>query len=622
MKIKTTILFNLLIFVGFSQSPEAIIPAEAHSVITINNVQLLEEISLDELVKYDFMEEIQQELFDGSTSGKNLHDIGIDFDQKMNFFRGENDEYSVTGVTFGVKNEEELFKTFKEFEPIENGNANVKLFESFFNQIAIQGKSAIFYRLEPKNWVIKEKTDSIWEAQGNPRYWDWGYKEGPVDELEDYMSDMPVEASDSIIEEAEVVEEYIEEFEVASEKTYYELRDSVEMEVIAELSQNFSRSLFSEGKTLMKTDDKFSQKLNSPSEAVFYFDNERISQYSSNGGNFAPLYGSIWNRMDEFSENNYVTGALNLKSNQVVLDVDYHYSEKLGEIYEALSDSKFDKKILKYIPEDNQGFFTYNVNLKEAHDKTFELLNEMFGSSESKEAQMSLVMMDIWTELVNTDALFDTYRGSMFGSFHGIQKVKTKKIVFDVDENDNFKYIEREEEAEEDMPIFSLGLSSKNRDFVERILNRFTKIEDKLSANGAYWKLENAILNSVPVFIIPSDNAFIITNDENQATNFASGYGKLALNKKRGKSAIKSGVMYAEVDVQKAIDKLPKGMFSSRENEMLDVLRKNVGSFVLTSDKTTREKMSYSISYNYDGKDNSFGTYALDLINSLYNVTK
>lgn len=372
----------------------------------------------------------------------------------------------------------------------------------------------------------------------------------------------------------------------------------------------------------MKTDDKFSQKLNSPSEAVFYFDNERISQYSSNGGNFAPLYGSIWNRMDEFSENNYVTGALNLKSNQVVLDVDYHYSEKLGEIYEALSDSKFDKKILKYIPEDNQGFFTYNVNLKEAHDKTFELLNEMFGSSESKEAQMSLVMMDIWTELVNTDALFDTYRGSMFGSFHGIQKVKTKKIVFDVDENDNFKYIEREEEAEEDMPIFSLGLSSKNRDFVERILNRFTKIEDKLSANGAYWKLENAILNSVPVFIIPSDNAFIITNDENQATNFASGYGKLALNKKRGKSAIKSGVMYAEVDVQKAIDKLPKGMFSSRENEMLDVLRKNVGSFVLTSDKTTREKMSYSISYNYDGKDNSFGTYALDLINSLYNVTK
>lgn len=641
MKIKAFILLNLFFANAIGQAPESLIPSDAHSVITINNVELLQEISLDELVQYDFMEEVQQELFDGSTNGKNLQDIGIDFDQKMNFFRGENDQYAITGITFGVKNKKNLFETFNDFEKIESGVANVDLYESFFNRIAIQGTSAIFYRLEPHYWVVKEQTDSIWEAQGNSPRWSWGFEEDWEEAIEITIDSMGMNPPPEISEddenyeeitigappaEEEVVTEILSEEEidelnqVASEKTYNELRDSVEMEVIAKLSQEFTTGLFSEEKTLIKSDPKFIKKLNSPSEAVFYFDNERMTNYSS-GRPYTPLYGPIWNRMERFSKNNYVSGALNFKENQVVLDVDYNYSEDLGKIYTAFSDSKFDKKILKYIPEDNQGFFTYNVNMQEAHDKTLELMEEMFGESKSRQAQSSLLMMDIWKELVNTEALFDTYRGSLFGSYHGIQKIKTKKIVFDYDE-ETFEYNEREEEAEEDLPIFSFGISTKNREFVEKILSRMSRIEDDITFEGNFWRVDNAVVNSVPLFIIPTDNAIILTNDEDQAFSFYDGYGKLALNKKRAKNAVKSGVMYAEVDVRKAIDNLPKAMFSSRENEMLDVLRKNVGSFVLTSDKTTVDKMSYSISYNYDGKDNSFGTYVLDLINSLYNVTK
>ena len=54
-----------LCFIGYTQQSENIVPKEASTVFSINNINLLKKISLNELVKYDFMEEIHQELFDG-----------------------------------------------------------------------------------------------------------------------------------------------------------------------------------------------------------------------------------------------------------------------------------------------------------------------------------------------------------------------------------------------------------------------------------------------------------------------------------------------------------------------------------------------------------------------------
>ena len=77
MKLFALALLTILGFQVNAQQSEDLIPVSAVSVLSINNVSLLEKVSLDELVKYEFMEEVQQELFDGSTSGKTLKDSGI-----------------------------------------------------------------------------------------------------------------------------------------------------------------------------------------------------------------------------------------------------------------------------------------------------------------------------------------------------------------------------------------------------------------------------------------------------------------------------------------------------------------------------------------------------------------
>ena len=124
---KPTILF-LLLFLSysslFSQS-ELLIPKNAVTVFSINNLSLLQKISIDELIQYDFMEEVHQELFDGSTSEKTLKDAGIDFNQRLNVFYGKNDDYELSGFTFGISNSTNLFEVFDDFEELKSNYNDV-----------------------------------------------------------------------------------------------------------------------------------------------------------------------------------------------------------------------------------------------------------------------------------------------------------------------------------------------------------------------------------------------------------------------------------------------------------------------------------------------------------------
>jgi len=128
MKQYISVLFLLIAYVHFGQKSEFIIPKEAVTVFSINNVDVLKKIGVDELIKYDFMDEIHQELFDGSTDNKSLKDAGIDFDQRLNIFYGKNQYFELSGFTFGIKNEKSLFSVFDDFDPLPTEIPGVKAY--------------------------------------------------------------------------------------------------------------------------------------------------------------------------------------------------------------------------------------------------------------------------------------------------------------------------------------------------------------------------------------------------------------------------------------------------------------------------------------------------------------
>lgn len=622
MHIKKIVLLSALVTIAFkfqAQKSEHLIPKDAVTVFSINNINLFQKISLDDLISYDFMEEVHQELFDGSTSGSTLKDSGLDFDQKLNVFYGKANKSEISGFTFGIKNEANLFKVFDDFDLIEDMSKNgVKVYGSFFNNLIIKGNNALLIRVEPTMDYINQVTDSIWYARGN---------ESPFDFFdEDIVVDEETILNEEVYEEDDNVENETEEqlFPEASEdpnvKNYYELRDSIQLIIQQGQLDGILKELLEKNINLSNTDARFADLLTHNSEGIFYMDNARNIDKSNGLWYFQTVLPSLYKDIQELYNGNVIMGDLYLKDQKVEVDIVAQYGRGLGEIYNEMNDSKFDKNILKYIPNNSSGYFSYNVNMRKAYEKAYEIIMPILNQEKNAQIAMNVLTIELLNEFINKDALFGTYKGSMFGSFNGFKKIKTKKIEFFYDEN-TFEYGERVAEAEEDMPIFTYGITIDRDDIPEKILNHFGRLTSKIQNKGKYWVFENAILDAAPLYMINRNGLFILTNDEDLAVNHADGYGKEKLNKKAAKRAKKSGFMYANVNVAQTIDRFPMDILNDRQNEMIQTLKGKSGNLELISSKTSVKQTEFKMEYTYQGTDPS-GKHLLDLINSLYIVTK
>jgi len=612
--VKNALIYSFTLFSSsllFGQKSELFIPKDAVTVFSINNINLLQKISMDDLVKYEFMEEVHQELFDGSTSGKTLKDAGIDFDQRLNLFYGKTYQNEISGFTFGVKNKAQLFEVFDDFQQLDMKFPGVEMYGTFFNNLIIKGNTAILVRIEPTMEYIDQMTDSLWYARGN---------EMPYELFDDYQDE-----EEEVLNEEEFVDEPTDQvsFPDATEdpniKNYYELRDSVQSVLQERELERLMKELFVDQVNLFSTDARFAGQMTHEAVGTFYLDNSRNFEKSQGLWYFQTVLPSLYQDIHELYTGNVILGDLILKDNVVEFQVEANYGKELGSIYKEMNDAKFDKNVLKYIPESSTAYFTYNVNLRQAYEQAYKVIMPILSDEKNAQISMNVLTIELLNEFVNKDALFGTYKGSMFGTFNGIKKIKTKKIEFYYDE-ETFEYGEREAEAEEDMPIFTVGFSIDRSDIPEKVMNHLSRLTSKFKNCGGYWKFDNAILDAAPLYLINRNGLFILTNDEDLAVNHSNGYGSDALSRKECKAAQKSGFMYSHIDIAETLNRFPSGVLNPRQEEIVQSLKGKSGKFDLTSSKTTNEQTKFNLQYSFTG-DETTGKHLLDLINSLYVVT-
>lgn len=467
MKIIFFLIFVLSFAVsGTSQKSEDLVPSEAITVFSLNNIKLLQKISMDQLVQYEFMEELQQELFDGSTNDKTIKDSGLDFDQKINIFLGKNANYALSGMTFGVASKTDLFTVFDDFNQVESPYKDIEWYDSYINNLLIRKNTAILLRIEPDSRKVDLMTDSIWYARGNSspwEYWDEDYEAVPVYSEDSVTVEVP-------IDEEEPVENPDDNDMLM--KNYYELRDSIQFSLQQFYEKQVLDELFIQNKRLILTDKRFADQLAHETEGSFYFDYSRKMEKNGNLFYFKGIMPDIYSNINELYTDNIILGDLVLVDDHLEFQMETKYNEKLGAIYTKLADTKMDKSVKKYIHENCPAFFVYKVNLREAYEKAFEIVMPIL-AQETKDNDLiaNALMLDLLNEFINKDAVFDTYKGSFFGSFNGVKKIKTTKVEFIYDE-ETFDYYEKETEAEEDMPIFTVGISTKRHDVPEKEIGR------------------------------------------------------------------------------------------------------------------------------------------------------
>ena len=606
----------------WAQSSDAMVPKDAVTVISINNTSLLKKIQMDSLIQYEFMEDVQSEMFDGSADNKSLKDAGIDFNQKFHVFYGKTNLYELSGFTFGISEKTSLLQVFDDYEKTNIKIPSIEYYRSYFNHLIIKDKKhGLVLRVDPNEDRVKKILDSIWTARGNGYVFEdkkieaenESTKSGEDEPIYKILNNNELEEDDS--------ETAIDTSNVLY-KTYFELRDSISTQLQSEYLKQILDELLINNINLQQQDPKFNQLLSHESEGIIYIDNSRNFQYAKGFWYFQTMFPELFKDIKTLYTGNVIMGDIFLRDNKIELKFNATYGQKLGEIYERLNSTKFDKKVLNYIHQDSPGFFTYNINLKEGFEKAYDIIIPLLKNEKDPRVTSNVLKAELLHEFINTDAVFDTYKGSMFGTFNGMKKVKTKRIEFSYDET-TFAYSEKEVIGEEDMPIFTIGFSTGRADIPEKILQYMSRMTSRFKKIDHYWKIEDAVLNSVPAYIIANkEGLLIVTNDEDLAINHVNGYGNQALSGNRAKQAKKSKFMYAYVNIGQVLNKIPKQIFTNKQNEILNSIRGKEGYIELTTEKTTPEHTNFDINYYFEGKYTDSGKYLLDLINSAFILAK
>jgi len=615
-------LFLLVFSASYSQESENLIPTSASTVFSINNINLLNKISIDDLVTYDFMDELHQELFDGSTAGKTMKDAGIDFDQRLNIFYGKDRIYEVTGFSFGVSDKLALFEVFDDFEFSEHLSNGSERYNSLFNTLILKGTSAVLLRLQPTDEYLVRMTDSL-------NYYEWDTEN--LDDFNEYL-----DSQDEVFEEAVVEEVYImspsdsialvydaierEELIHSDKKSYWEIRDSIAYVLQFEGMNALIEDLIISENSLATIDERFRVQLDKDSEGIFFIDNSR--NFSNQGGlwYFQTMYPIMNDDLKELYAENHMTGSLHLDSNEVYFDLKANYGDQLGAIYTEMNNNPLNKDFIKYIPDDAPAYFVYNVDLRKAYDKAYDILLPMLKDNKDNKMVMNLLAIQLLDKLVDKKALFGAYQGGIFGTFNGVQKVMTKQIEYQYDE-DNFDYSEIETETEEDIPVFTLGFASERTDLCEMVLQDLSRLTSRIEKKEGYWLVKDAILESAPLYIVCNPKVLLISNDEQFITSHLTGYGKFKLSKKKIKKIKKAGVLYAKMDLGESLNQFPQAFLDSKQKKVLNNLKNNSGSIELSSKDSELSHTLYGLRYSFESTSSKANQF-LDMINTLYILSK
>ncbi len=367
------IIFMFLRVTAEAQQSEMLVPKEASTVFSINNINLLKKMSLDELVTYDFMEEIHQELFDGSTSGKTLKDAGLDFDQRLNVFYGKTREFEVSGFSFGIKDKIELFEVFDDFEFEGLLSEKTEQYASFFNNLIINENSGLLIRVQPHDDYVKTLADSIWYSRGN---------ENPfADEYGFFTSE---DEPDEFYEEG-MDKLYAGDYDV--EKNYWEIRDSVLVELQLKNLDYVIQDLFTNGNSLYSIDQRFENQLSHKSEGVFYLDNSRNINNDQGLWYFQTMYPIMNDDLKSLYAQNIMLGDLTIDSNEINFQMNANYGEDLGSIYTEMNNNKLNKDFLRYIPDYSTAYMVYNIDIRKAYDQAFDIVLPLLKSQRNMDME-------------------------------------------------------------------------------------------------------------------------------------------------------------------------------------------------------------------------------------------
>ncbi|MCC6817874.1 MAG: DUF4836 family protein [Bacteroidia bacterium] len=381
----------------------------------------------------------------------------------------------------------------------------------------------------------------------------------------------------------------------------------------AELAEKFEK-LLNDFKSICKAAttpiymDRNYARLVKDNNDVVVFINNPIAQMSKIMNPFSQVYYSqdfnqAKNNTMIYSKNISAGMTLNFENGNVRIKTYNSFGDEAFKHVEAAYKKKQNKDLFKYIDGTNMmAFASISVNTKEMskfyENFYFELLDN--SSVSRSEYNISPTIQLIWS-LIDKEMIYGTFSDRQIIAVNGFLDAKISYNSYEYDEDFVSRPVVKEKTIKQPKVVWVLGVD--NKEYAKKLFDIigkftvFTKVkENVISLNSSREVQFN-------LYIVLTEDAFIITNDPVLALEKQSGFDKGQLMTKEEQKFILSHNFAMKVYSSKILSSINQNYpSSSRQMREINEMAANLGDLTL---------------FNTEPKDNSISMEAvLSLTNS------
>ncbi len=216
----------------------------------------------------------------------------------------------------------------------------------------------------------------------------------------------------------------------------------------------------------------------------------------------------------------YVSANIHLKNTGVVVDMESHTSDELAKYTKLITKSKFEKSLLKYIPNDYVACYASTFNPSALTPITKELIYPIIQEVPQFGTRVTDVL-DIIDVFIDEEAIYDLIEGDVVALFSGTVTVMADSTYYEYDEDYNYEV--KTKSYEKTIPKVTFMMTTKDEETWRKIISLPSIVPFFTHLNGLYTFEKDGI----KLFFTVYDGVVIMTTDELLVTDYlASGLPK------------------------------------------------------------------------------------------------
>lgn len=613
----------------FAQKEFELVPDSCEFVVTIDLSRIGRSFSMNDASNYQFVSFIFENYLNSDGTSVNLNELGMDLMSNPTYFAGKVSDYDYSGVIIKLNKPNTFVNKVISDNIIRKELLENKFYIENRELFLLHNNFYIAVTINANESLAFSVTDSIFDANEwkKPFRWSSFFGEFNWDDMDFSPGPPPDETvvEEIIIEEEEAVDTAFDASENTDnglswnsllneddEHDYYGVKDSVSNALSEKFAHLFRKNVLNNKSGLAVNNAAFKNALGKRADVIAYI--QSSGMYNQGTFPYSPR-NPFLQGFDAYLQNTWQTGYINFTPQGMDIEWVNHVGEEMMRVMKAMSKSKFDKKLLNYIPAHSSAFMTMNVNTSAAYNEFKTIYLPQLENSGNPEKMLMAAVWALIDEIVDEESLFDLYLSKAFVTFNGIRDMVVERITFDYDE-ETFEYTELVEAGIDKVPALTFGMATKRTAVFEKFLDAMAAREsDVFTKEGAYYKMKRGPIPGITFYIMLKDNIMIMTNEQDIVRNYPSGYGKNAITGKLAKEAGSSQLLYANLNMQNIPDKISELIVNSADRKFVQAMTEKPGALEIKMGEMTKTHYSFKGAYTFNGNYKNGAYYLMEVLN-------